>query len=147
VPVISKEYTVPFGSRDQVDKQLREEVEAGIAQLIRPKCASPMFSIPKGNGKFRHVIDFKGAVNPQLDIDYCRLHTTDELFVKLAGGNYYSVIDLSEAYLQIKVTPESQEILTIGFLKYQRLPYGLASAPALFQQMMDIMLKDLVGTL
>lgn len=65
------------------------------------------------------------------------------------GGQKFSKIDLSQAYLQIHVERESQELLTIvthkGLYWYQRLPFGITSAPALFQRAMDQILSGLSG--
>lgn len=50
-------------------------------------------------------------------------------------------MDLSHAYQQVVVDEESQKYLTInnqrGLLTYQRLPFGVASAPAIFQRIME----------
>lgn len=60
---------------------------------------------------------------------------------------FFSKIDLSDAYLQIKVSDECSKYLCInthkGIYKLNRLPFGLKVAPALFQQVMDTMLAGL----
>nr|VZI26728.1 unnamed protein product [Spirometra erinaceieuropaei] len=50
----------------------------------------------------------------------------------------------------IEVAPESRELLTInthrGLFQYTRLPFGVKTAPALFQQTMSAMLSGIPGT-
>ena len=65
---------------------------------------------------------------------------TDALFATLGSG-----IDLSNAYQLMELTPECQHHLTVnshkGLCACQRLTYGIASAPALFQSTMDQILQ------
>ncbi|XP_014785008.1 uncharacterized protein K02A2.6-like [Octopus bimaculoides] len=67
-------------------------------------------------------------------------------FQKLNDGKMFSKVDLSDAYLQIKVNDKCSKYLTInthrGLYKYTRLLFGLNVAPAIFQQIMDAMLSD-----
>jgi hypothetical protein len=80
-----------------------------------------------------------------LDIDKYPLPRSADLFATLAGGEYFSKIDLSQAYQQMLVDTASKELLTInthrGLYQYNRLPFGVASAPAIFQQAMDTLLQ------
>lgn len=59
----------------------------------------------------------------------------------------FSKIILSNAYQQMELTPESQHLLTVnthkGLYAYQRLTFGIASAPALFQSTMDEILQGM----
>ncbi|XGW11934.1 hypothetical protein V3C99_012977 [Haemonchus contortus] len=77
------------------------------------------------------------------------LPTTEEVFTKLNGGQFFSQIDLADAYLQIEVESRSKEMLTInahrGLYRYNRLPFGVKSAPGIFQQIMDSMICGLQG--
>ena len=60
---------------------------------------------------------------------------------KLGGGFGYTKIDLTDAYNQIKLGPESQRRLALsthrGVLLQQRLPFGIKSAPGYFQEIME----------
>ena len=69
------------------------------------------------------------------------LPNAEDLFATLAGGEIFSKLDLSNAYQQLELTEESQKHLTIntqkGVYAYQRLPFGIATAPSIFQAVMD----------
>lgn len=74
---------------------------------------------------------------------------TRKAFAALNGGKCFSKLDLSEAYLRIELGEESKKYLVInmhkGLYRFNRLPYGDASAPAIFQQAMDQILPKLPG--
>lgn len=67
----------------------------------------------------------------------------------IAGSKYFSIPDLSDAYLQMEVEEESQTLLTItthkGLFKCKRLPPGVKSAQGAFQKVIDSMIGDLEG--
>ena len=67
--------------------------------------------------------------------------------MKLRGGQRFTKLDLKSAYQQLPLDPESQQFVTInthrGLYRYKRLPFGIASSPALFQRTMDIILQGL----
>ena len=93
--------------------------------------------------------DYKVTVNPVLDVDHYPLPTPEDLFATLAGGNKFSTLDLSHAYQQVCLEEESQKFVTIsthqGLCRYNRLPSGVASALAVFQQLMEKVLQGIPG--
>ena len=105
--------------------------------------------VPKKDGKLRICGDYKVTVNPVLDVEQYPLPKSQELFATLAGGEKFSKLDLQQAYLQLQLEEESRQYVTInthrGLFEYTRLPFGVASAPALFQKTMDTILQGLPG--
>ena len=59
----------------------------------------------------------------------------------------FSKLDLAHAYQQVVLDEESTEIVTInthkGLYKVNRLLFGVASAPSLFQRIMENILREL----
>ena len=70
---------------------------------------------------------------------------------RLAGGQKFTKLDLSHAYQQILLDDDSWKFVTInthlGLFQYTRVPFGIASAPALFQKTMDTLLQGIPNTL
>ena len=62
---------------------------------------TPIVPVPKKDGKFRICGDYKGTVNPALDVDQYPLLKPEDIFVTLAGGTAFSKIDLLQAYQQL----------------------------------------------
>ena len=75
------------------------------------------------------------------------LPTTEDIFARLAGGNIFTKLDLSQAYLQLPVDDDGKDLLIIntpkGLFRYNHLPYGVSVAPAIFQSVMDRILHNL----
>ena len=71
----------------------------------------------------------------------------EEFFAAVSSGKIFSKLDLSHAYLQLQLDEASQEYVTInthrGLYCYTRLPFGVASAPAIFQRTMETLLRGL----
>lgn len=72
---------------------------------------------------------------------------TDNMFACLAGRQKFTKLDLSQAYSQLELDEDSEECLTInthlGLFQYLRLPYGVSSASAIFESVMDQVLLGL----
>ena len=71
----------------------------------------------------------------------------EDLFATLAGGKSFTKLDLSQAYQQIQLEETSKNYVVIntnkGLFRFTRLPYGVASAPGLFQRAMENLLQGL----
>ena len=82
-------------------------------------------------------------------MDQYLLPKPDELhvFTTLANGNFFSKVDLSQAYVQLQLDDTSAPYVSINthqvLYSFTRLPFGVASVPAIFQKMMDKVLQGL----
>ncbi|XP_033733598.1 uncharacterized protein K02A2.6-like [Pecten maximus] len=145
-PKFCKARTVPFALKEKVDAELNRLVEAGILTKVEhSEWATPIVPIPKRDGSVRICGDFKVTVNQVLDVDQYPLPRIDDIFATLAGGQHFTKIDLKNAYLQMVVREEDQPYLTInthrGLFRYNRLVFGISSAPAIWQRSIDQVLQ------
>ena len=101
----------------------------------------------KSDGSIRICGDFKRTINKSARTEVYPLRRIDELFASLSGGQTFTTLDLSHAYLQLELEEESQELVTINthkdLFKYTRLLFGVASAPAILQRTMESLLQGL----
>ena len=100
--------------------------------------AAPVVSAVKHDGSVRLCGDYKITVNKIAKFDSYPLPCTDNLFASLSGGSTFTKLDLAYAYLQIPLNAESKKFATINthrdLYQYNRLPFGISSAPAIFQR-------------
>ena len=86
--------------------------------------------------------------SPSTKIDKYPIPRIDDLFASL-GGKKFTKLDLSHAYQQIQLQEESQPLVTInthkGLFTYNRLPFGVSSAPSIFQRVMETLLQEIDG--
>ena len=151
-PKFFKPRTVPFALREAVEEELARLEQEGVIKRVKSSdWAAPIVCVPKKNGKVRICGDFKVTANRVLEVDQYPLPRPEDIFARLAGGKRFSTLDLSQAYHQLMLDEESRKLVTVnthrGLFQYQRLPFGIASAPAVFQQVMDTILQDIPGTM
>lgn len=86
------------------------------------------------------------SLNPNLAEDHYPLPTVDDLLVEVGGHKFYSLIDLTGAFQQLRLTKSASKLVTIatpfGFYEFLRLPFGIKTANAIFQRVIDQILKD-----
>lgn len=149
-PVFLRARTLPFKMIPLVEQELDNLEKAGIIERVMiSRWATPRVPILKRDGTVRICGDYKTTVNPNLIVDDHPLPTTDELFAKLAGGTKFTKIDLKQAYLQMEIAPEDREVLTIstckGLYRVNRLMYGIAPGPTIWQRELENILRDIPG--
>lgn len=150
IPVFHKPYAVPFALKKDVEDEIQRLCQENILEPVKfSSWASPIVIVPRKNGKIRICCDFKKTLNPNLHVDYYPLPKLEDIFSSLCGGKYFVVLDLTNAYLQLSVDENCKSLVInthLGLYKFKRLPYGCASAPAIFQGVMDEVLKGLDNT-
>ena len=149
-PVFRRARPVPYALQDEVDKEPKKWEDAGIAEKIEySDWGTPLVVVPKPGGGVRLCGDYKCTVNPQLETPKTPMPSLEDVLTKLAGMKKFCKLDLSTAYLQMRLDEDSQQLTVLntprGLLKMKRLPYGISASPAIFQSMMEKVLEGLPG--
>ena len=129
-----------------MEQELDHLQNAGVIEPIQfSDWAAPIVPVVKPNGRVRICGDFKLTVNKVAKLDTYPLPKLDDLFSQLADGKRFSKLDLAHAYLQIALDDESKQYVVInthkGLYRYNRLPFGIHSAPAIFQRTIENILR------
>ena len=105
---------------------------------------------PKKLGKVRHCVNFK-ALNDNVLHEVHPIPKVDETLAQLAGAMVFSKLDANGGFWQIPLSKESRLRTTFvsptGCYCFDKLPFGISSAPELFQNMMNRILEGLAGIL
>ncbi|XP_062704527.1 uncharacterized protein K02A2.6-like [Aedes albopictus] len=147
-PVFCPKRPVPFHSVPLVDAELNRLQSLGIITPVDfSEWAAPIVAVKKPDGRVRICADYSTGLNNALEANNYPLPVPEEIFAQLAGCQVFSVIDLSDAYLQCEVTEDSKQLLTInthrGLFRFNRLAPGVKSAPGAFQRMIESLIADL----
>ena len=108
---------------------------------------SSMVTVVKGQS-LRICIDPRD-LNQAIRREHYPIPTVEEVTASMPGAKVFSVIDAKSGFLQIKLDYESS-LLTmfntpVGRYRWLRLPFGIKSAPEIFQRIMDTMLEGIDG--
>ena len=159
-PIASKPYTLPLKHYDWVQREIKTPEKAGIIERSISPWASPVVIIPKkstpGEPPRRMCVDYQriNKLQPEVTkadgrkgcISLIPLPKIDELYAKLKGYKVFSSLDLRSGYYHISLKdlakPKSAFVLSsLDKYQFNRVPFGLAQAPAYFQKLINDVLK------
>lgn len=123
----------------EVKQHLQELLDKGVIAPSQSCYPSPIVLARKKNGALRMCVDYR-LLNAKARRDAYPLPRIDESLDVLGGAKYFSTMDLASAYNQVEVNPADRHktVFTtpFGLFEYNRMPFGLAGAPGLFQRLM-----------
>ncbi|GBN55760.1 Retrovirus-related Pol polyprotein from transposon 17.6 [Araneus ventricosus] len=146
LPVRQKPYRVPYALKDEMKKQINTLLDAGIIQPSSSAYSAPVMLVKKADGSHRLVADLR-KLNEKTIPDNFPLPNLTEMVDMLSGAKYFSSMDLTSGFHQLKMHPSSAHLTGIstefGLFEYTRMPFGLRNASSSFQRLMSIVLAGL----
>ena len=143
---------VPYAMRAKVEQELERLVCEGILEPVQHSdWAAPIVPVLKGDKSVRICGDFKMTVNQASKLDRYPIPRVEDLLATLAGGKTFTKLDISQAYQQLVLDEKSKDLVVVnthrGLFRYTRLPFGIASAPGVFQRVMESLLRHIPGVI
>lgn len=157
IPVRKPPYRVSLKER-QIYKEIMDEyLESGVAVKSKSNYSSPAILVRKNSSKkqikrqdltkddIRLCVDYR-QVNEHIQGSAWPLERTDDILAQLSKSNVYISVDLKSGYHQLKLSPESRNIVAfstpIGLFTWTVVPFGISPAPNIFQMTMRDIFQD-----
>ncbi|MGL5707608.1 MAG: reverse transcriptase domain-containing protein [Aeromonas sp.] len=144
--VTSKPYPIPFKIQNEVNVEIKRLLKEGIIKPSKSNYSSPAFPVLKRNGNIRLVVDYRKLNSITKKETYPFPNVWDEVR-SIPKSNYFSQIDMCNGYHQLLLSKESRKFTAFvvpgGLYEYTRVPFGLANAPRIFQNVMRKLLGHL----
>ncbi|KAE8218486.1 hypothetical protein CF319_g7655 [Tilletia indica] len=134
----------------RVSPEKRAAIEQQIAQLLEwdviEESSSPVSApvhLVRQRDKLRFCVDYR-HLNSATTPDRYPLPRIDDILESLRGASWFSSLDAIRGYHQTDIAPADRWKTAFtthkGLMQYKRVPFGLRSAPAFFQRLMDKLL-------
>ena len=147
-------YLAPKEQADEIERQIQECIDAGLVLEYRdgdyPQHCSPCFLVAKpGSTAKRLVVDY-GELNKKTLNHSGSIPNMESTLEKIASCRYNlkTKMDKRSGFWQVDLTPNAQELLAFitpqgRVFKWKVMRFGVANAPALFQELMNKILSIL----
>ena len=140
-PVKQRPYKTPFSQRPLVEKHIEDMLQTGVISPSNSPWASPIVIVPKKDGTKRVCVDYRKGVNKVLKNSSYPLPDISDILSSLHQAKFFSCVDLKSGYHQVEVAPEDREktafVCHAGLYEFNVMPFGLSSAPPVFQELMN----------
>ncbi|KAL0150323.1 hypothetical protein M9458_054431, partial [Cirrhinus mrigala] len=144
---------VPLPLRDKVREELERMERMGVISKVTEPTAwcSGMVVVPKPTkNKLRICVDLT-PLNAAVKRERHILPAVDQTLAMMSDAKVFTKLDARSGFWQIPLTPESRPLTTFitpfGRYFFNRLPFGIASAPEHFQRRMSQMFENFEGVL
>ena len=141
-PKFCKPHPVPYTVKVKLRETLERVVmEGNLEKIDYSEWATPIVAVMKPDGSVLVCGDYKVTLNHCLKVNEHPLPRIEECFQTMNGGKKFTKLELAQAYNQVQLEEALSELTVInthkGLYHWKRLPYGIDSSNAIFQEMMD----------
>ncbi|XP_060775509.1 uncharacterized protein LOC132885169 [Neoarius graeffei] len=134
--------------RKAMEEYLKDALVSGFIRPSTSPAGAGFFFVGKKDGGLRPCIDYRGLNKITVRNRY-PLPLMSTAFDLLQGATVFTKLDLRNAYHLIRIR-QGDEWKTAfntpsGHYEYQVMPFGLTNAPAVFQALINDVLRDMIN--
>ena len=139
-------YPAPQEQVEEIERKIQECIDAGLVEENKqgdyPHHCSPCFLVAKpGSTALRLVLDY-GEVNKKTQNHSGTIPNMENTLERIAKCRYETKMDKRSFFWQVDLTAAAEELLASitpkgRVFKWKVMPFGVANAPALFQELMN----------
>ena len=139
-------YPAPQQQVEEIERHIQECIDAGLVEEYKkgdyPHHCSPCFLVAKlGSTALRLVIVY-GEVNKKTQNHSGSIPNMENTLECIAKCRYKSKMDKHSGFWEVDLTAATEELLAFitpkgRVFKWKVMPFGVANAPALFQELMN----------
>lgn len=148
-PVAYRPRRLAYAERVQVRQIVSELLEADIIRESQSEYASPIVLVQKKNGDARLCVDYRD-VNKRVVRERYPLPLILDQIDSLCDAQYFITLDMKAGFYQMEIEENVKHITAFitpdGLYEYNRMPFGFANSPAVYQRAIDKALGVLKGT-
>ena len=135
----------PAAMLPKITSKLKEmEKEGHLAKVTQPTDWVNSMVVAQKGEKIRICID-PSDLNKAVKREHYPIPTVEAVTTKIPGAKVFSVLDAKSGYLQMNINYESSLLTTmntpLGRYRWLQLPFGIKSAPEMYQRAMNDMLE------
>jgi hypothetical protein len=144
-PKALRPYKIPEALKPEIDKQIQQLLDDGKIRPSRSPFAHPIVCVKKANSSdIRMCVDLR-YVNSGVVKDSYPMPSGEDLLMRMCPANFISTLDCSQGFYQVPLV-ESDAYKTAfishrGHFEFLVSPFGISTAPAHFQRVMDDLLR------
>ncbi|KAI2645969.1 Transposon Tf2-6 polyprotein [Labeo rohita] len=146
-PPKGKLYSLSAPEREAMEKYISDSLAAGLIRPSSSPAGAGFFFVKKKDGSLQPCIDYRGLNNITVQNTYI-LPLMSSAFERLQGASIFSKLDLRNAYhlVHIRKGDEWKTAFNTprGHFEYLVMPFGLSNSPAVFQALVNDVLRDMV---
>ena len=144
VPIKMKPYRTPIKNREVIDKAINEMLDADVIKRSRSPWSFPVVIVDKKDGSKRFCVDFR-KLNQITKKNSYPLPLIDDILALLGKAKFFTSLDLKSGYWQVAMDEKDKEKTAFachkGLFEFNVMPFGLSNAPAVFQDLMSVVLQ------